>query len=39
MGQATIYNWIKQDKIDHGKIDGLSTGQQVELAAAKQRIR
>ena len=38
VSQATIYNWIKQDKIDHGKIDGLSTDQQVELAAAKKRI-
>jgi transposase len=39
MSQATIYNWIKQDKINHGEIDGLSTNQQVELAAAKRRIR
>ncbi len=38
ISQATIYNWIRQDKIDHGKIDGLSTNQQVELAAAKKRI-
>ncbi len=35
---TTIYNWIRQDKIDHGEIDGLSTNQQVELAAAKKRI-
>jgi len=38
MSQTTIYNWIRQDKIDHGAIDGLSTNQQVELAAAKKRI-
>ncbi len=38
ISQATIYNWIRQDKIDHGEIDGLSTNQQVELAAAKKRI-
>ncbi len=37
MSQATIYNWIRQDKIDRGEIDGLSTNQQVELAAAKKR--
>ncbi len=39
MSQTTIYNWIRQDKIDHGEIDGLSPNQQVELAAAKKRIR
>ncbi len=38
MSQTTIYNWIRQDKIDHGEIDGLSPNQQVELAAAKKRI-
>jgi len=31
MTQATIYNWVKQDKIDHGEIDGLSTDQAMEL--------
>ena len=36
MSQATIYNWIKQDKIDHGEIDGLSTNQQVELLNRKR---
>ncbi len=39
MSQTTIYNWIRQDRIDHGEIDSLSTNQQVELAAAKKRIR
>ena len=39
MTQATIYNGVKQDKIDHGEIDGLSTDQAMELAAAKKRIR
>jgi len=39
VSQATVYNWIKQDKIDHGEIDGLSTDQQVDLAAARRRIR
>ncbi len=38
MSQATIYNWIRQDKIDHAEIDGLDTNQQVELTAAKKRI-
>jgi len=39
VSQATVYNWIKQNKIDHGEIDGLSTDQQVDLAAARKRIR
>jgi len=39
VSQATVYSWIKQDKIDHGEIDGLSTDQQVDLAAARRRIR
>jgi transposase len=39
MTETTIYNWIKQDKIDQGELDGLSTDQALELAAAKKRIR
>lgn len=39
MSEATIYNWLKQEKIDKGEIEGLSTDQALELAAAKKRIR
>jgi transposase len=39
MTETTIYNWIKQDKIDHGELAGLSTDQPLELAAAKKRIK
>ena len=39
MTETTIYNWIKQDKIDNGELEGLSTDQALELAAAKKRIR
>ncbi len=39
VSEATVYNWVKQDKIDRGEIDGVSTDQAVELAAAKRRIR
>ena len=39
ISEATIYNWLKQERIDRGEIDGLSTDQAVELAAAKRRIR
>jgi transposase-like protein len=36
---ATIYNWLKQDRIDRGEAPGLSTEGQMELAAARRRIR
>jgi transposase-like protein len=36
---ASVYNWIGQDKIDRGEATGLSTDGQLELAAAKRRIR
>jgi transposase-like protein len=39
MTETTIYNWIKQDRIDNGELEGLSTDQALELAAAKKRIR
>jgi transposase len=39
MSEATIYTWLKQEKIDKGEIEGLSTDQALELAAAKRRIR
>lgn len=39
MTEATIYNWIKQDKIDRGEQIGLSTDQALELTAAKKRIK
>ena len=36
MAETTIYNWIKQDKIACGEIDGLSTDQAL---AFSQRVR
>ncbi len=39
MSGATIYNWLKQEQIDRGELDGVSTDQALELAAAKRRIR
>ena len=39
MTETTIYNWLNQEKIDRGEVDGLSTEQALELAAAKRRIR
>ncbi len=39
VSEATVYNWTKQDKIDRGELEGLSTDQALELMAAKRRIR
>lgn len=39
ISDATIYNWLKQERIDCGEAEGLSTEQASELAAAKRRIR
>lgn len=39
MSEATIYNWLNQERIDRGEAPGLSTEGQMELAAAKRRIR
>jgi transposase-like protein len=37
--QTTIYNWIKQDRIDRGEIPGVSTQESKELSRARRRIR
>ena len=39
MSDATIYNWLKQDRIDRGEAEGATTSQQLELQAARRRIR
>jgi transposase len=39
MTQASVYSWLKRDRIDRGEAPGLSTEGQMELAAAKRRIR
>ena len=39
VSEASIYNWLKQDRIDRGEVEGLSTDQALELAAAKRRIK
>ena len=37
--RGVIYGWLKQERIDRGEAPGLSTEGQMELAAAKRRIR
>ena len=39
MSEATIYSWLKQEQIDRGEVEGFSTDQALELAAARRRIR
>lgn len=39
MSQATIYNWLRQQRIDSGEEEGTSTDQAIELKAARKRIK
>ena len=39
MTEATIDNWLRQDRIDRGEIPGTGTDMALELAAARKRIR
>lgn len=39
ISDATIYNWLKQEQVDRGEVEGFTTDQALELAAAKRRIR
>lgn len=39
ISQATIYNWLTQEKVDRGEIEGERTDQALELAVAKKRIK
>jgi transposase len=36
---TTIYNWVKQDRIDRGELPGISTKESKELVRARWRIR
>src|ERR1019366_5691847 len=37
--QATIYAWIKQERIDRGEIPGRTTEESKELSNARRRLR
>ena len=39
MSDATIYTWLKQERIDRGEVPGLTTEEALDLAAAKRRIK
>jgi len=39
MSEATICNWLHQEKVDRGEVEGFTTDQALELAAARRRIK
>jgi transposase-like protein len=39
VAEVTIYNWLKQDRVDRGEESGKTTEQQLELTATRKRIR
>jgi transposase-like protein len=36
MSDATIYNWLKQEKVDRGEIPGLSTEEALDLRSSSR---
>ena len=38
VGEATVYRWVRQDRIDRGELAGTSTSDNADLRAARQRI-
>src|SRR4051812_30634723 len=38
IGKATVYRWVRQDRIDRGELAGTSTTENAELRAARRRI-
>jgi transposase len=36
--QATVFRWVRQDRIDRGELPGTSTQESTELRAARRRI-
>jgi transposase len=38
VSEQTVYNWRRQDRIDRGEAEGLTTAEKAELAVAKKRI-
>jgi len=39
MSEATVYSWLRQQRIDNGEEDGTSTDQAMRLKAAEKRIK
>ena len=39
IGAGGLINWIRQDRVDRGEIEGRSTTESAELRASRKRIR
>ena len=39
ISQGGLHNWVRQDRIDHGEIEGISTKEHADLTRANKRIR
>lgn len=39
VSEGCLRNWVRQDRIDHGEISGITTAESAELKAARKRIR
>ena len=38
IGEQTIYNWLRQHRIDTGQAPGVSSSESLELHSARRRI-
>jgi len=38
MHDGTLANWVKQDRINQGEVDGLSTDDRAELARLRKEV-
>ena len=38
VGEATVYRWVRPERIDRGELAGTSTADNAELQAARRRI-
>ena len=38
VSKASVYRWVRQERIDRGELDGTSTAENAELRAARRRI-
>ncbi len=38
LAEATVYRWVRQDRIDRGELAGTSTAESAELRSARRRI-
>ena len=39
ISQGCLHNWVRQDRVDHGEIEGISTKEHADLTRANKRIR